>query len=359
MESESGSKPTVEEVLAAEEQAGQARREYQSRRTIADLKSEIRDLHKFVDALEEHNAVLESLREKPKKPKALKHKRRSAGEKKPAALVALASDWHTCEIVSKRQTGGINEHNREIGEERAWRWASALTKLIKREQQTSDVQSLVLWLGGDFLVNDGLHYKSERGCDYSPPDEARIVRDLLAQIIARLRADLDVSRIAIPTSWGNHDRSTPKMIPGHAGDYSHIQSVYKDLAGWFASDDSIDFHIAEAEWLELDVHGYPLLFHHGHAIRYGGGVGGIAVPLLRTVGRLQRDYRFRTLNIGHHHQRNVVQGGTAFVNGSLVGANGYSRDLGLPSEQAAQIAYTIDLERQDIANHYTIWGCDA
>lgn len=348
----------LDEAEAEFREAAFARREHKARRTVSDLKREVRELNRLVDSLEEQNAVLESLRPDPPVHKVMKPKKRKRGGKLPSAFVALASDWHTCEVVSLKQTGGINEHSREIGEERAWRWAKALATMVKREQETCDVESLVVWLGGDFLVNNGLHYKSEHACEYSPPDESRIVRDLLAQILGYLRAELDVPRIVLPTSWGNHDRSTIKMVPGHAGDYSHAQAIYRDLAGWFAADPTFDFRISEAEWLELDVHGYPLLFHHGHAIRYGGGVGGLAVPLLRIVGRLKSDYNFRTLNIGHHHQRNVVQGGTAFCNGSLVGPNGYSRDLGLPSERAAQVAYTIDLERLDISNVYTIWGQD-
>jgi len=344
-----------------EQEAAQvvARSAYRHRRTVADLRREIRELNATVDALEEDVATLEALRTPPPKSQVmspLKRTKRTKGEKLPAAFVALASDWHTCEIVTERQTGGRNKHDQAIGTERAWRWAKGLVRMCKDEQARADVQTVVAWLGGDFLVNDSLHYKSERACDLAPPDEARFIRDLLAQIITYLRAELDVPRIVIPTSWGNHDRSTAKMIPGHAGDYSHMQPVYRDLAAWFARDPSIEFRIAEAEWQAVDVHGYGLLFHHGHAVRYGGGVGGLAVPLLRHMGRLRSDYAFRTLCIGHHHQRGMYQGGAVFSNGSLVGPNGYSRDMGLPSEAPSQVAFLIDLERLEIANFYSLWG---
>lgn len=354
--------PDVEEAIEGEEEEAAtraiARTRHRHRRTVADMRSEIRELNQTIDELEDTIATLDALRAKPPKPKAMKPTKRVRGGKRPTAFVALASDWHTCEVVSLSQTGGINEHSQEIGVERAWRWAKALVQMIHREQETHSVESLVLWLGGDFLVNDGLHYKSERACDLSPPDEAAFIRNLLAQIIHYLRAELDVPRIVIPTSWGNHDRSTPKMVPGHAADYSHIQPVYRDLASWFAGDRSLEFHIAEAEFLPLDVHGYKMLFHHGHAMRYGGGVGGLSVPLMRTVGRLSSDYDFRTLSIGHFHQRGMYQGGKAFTNGSLVGPNGYSRDGAMPSESPAQVAYTIDLERMDVSNYYVIWGTD-
>lgn len=336
-----------------------ARSAYRHRRTVADLRREIRELNATVDALEEDVATLEALRTPPPKQQVMsppKRTKRTKGEKLPAAFVALASDWHTCEIVTERQTGGRNKHDQSIGTERAWRWARGLVRMCQDEQARADVQTLVLWLGGDFLVNDGLHYKSERACDLSPPDEARFIRDLLAQIITYLRAELDVPRIVIPTSWGNHDRSTDKMVPGHAGDYSHIQPVYRDLAAWFSGNQSIEFRIAEAEWLAVDVHGYPLLFHHGHNINYGGGVLGLGVPVLKAVGSLRSDYAFRTLNIGHFHQWGVHRGGEAISNGSLVGPNGYSRDRKFPSEPPRQAAYLIDLERLEIGNYFSIWG---
>lgn len=333
-----------------------ARATHRHRRTVADLRAEVAELHRTVDALEEDIATLEALRAKPPKPRVMSPIRRKRGSKLPAAFVALASDWHTCEIVTARQTAGLNRHDQTVGTERAWRWAKGVVRMCKDEQARTDVQTLVAWLGGDFLVNDGLHYKSERACDLSPPDEARFIRDLLAQILTYLRSELDVPRIVVPTSWGNHDRSTPKMIPGHAGDYSHIQPVYKDLEAWFARTEGVDFLVSEAEWLRVDVHGYPLLLHHGHEIRFGGGVGGLAVPLLRSMGRLRSDYAFRTLCIGHHHQRGMYQGGAAFSNGSLVGPNGYSRALGLPSEAPSQVAFLIDLERREVANYFSIWG---
>lgn len=336
-----------------------ARSAYRHRRTVADLRREIRELNATVDALEEDVATLEALRSPPSPPKpmpAVKGAKRAKGAKLPAAFVALASDWHTCEIVTERQTGGGNRHDQEIGTERAWRWAKGLVRMCKDEQARADVRTLVIWLGGDFLVNDSLHYKSERACYLSPPDEARYVRDLLAQIVTYLRAELDVPRIVVPTSWGNHDRTTAKMIPGHAGDYSHMQPVYKDLAAWFARDPSIEFRIAESEWQVVDIHGYPILFHHGHTINYKRGAGGPGGPLMRMFPDLKTKYTFRTACIGHFHQRGMYRSGQAFTNGSLVGENGFSTDLALAPEPPAQVAFLIDLERLEISNYYSIWG---
>ncbi len=353
-------KPEADEILEAverdEAEKVAARAAHRHRRTVADLRAENRELNATIDALEEDIATLEALRAKPPKLKVMSPTKRTRGGKLPAAFVALASDWHTCEIVTARQTGGRNVHNQEIGTERAWRWARGLVRMCKDEQARADVKTLVLWLGGDFLVNDGLHYKSEKACHLSPPDEARFIRDLLAQIIHYIRSELDVPRIVIPTSWGNHDRSTDKMVPGHAGDYSHIQPVYRDLAAWFAGNSSIEFRISDAEWHTVDIHGYPILFHHGHVISHKRGAGGPGVPLMRMFPDLKSKYDFRTAVIGHFHQRGMYRSGQAFTNGSLVGENGFSEYWGMSAESPSQVAFLVDLERLEIANWYAIWG---
>lgn len=321
------------------------------------LKSEVRTLGRMLDDSASTISALEALREKPKVGKKMARVRSRRKGKLPVAWVALASDWHTCELVTSAQSNGMNVHDPEIGRERAFRWARNLVTMVKLSQSRLDVKTLVLWLGGDFLVNLGLHYGGFWGVMITPEAEARLIRNLLVEIIAYIRAELDVERIHIPTSWGNHDRSSEKIIPGHAKDFSHASIIYEDLAAWFAGDPSIDFQIATAEWNLVDVHGYPILFHHGHAIRYGGGVGGISIPLLKKAGVLQRDYAFRTICVGHFHQYQVFGAGQAVMNGSLVGPNGYSVDLGLASEPPAQAAFVIDLERLEISDHYRVWGC--
>ena len=315
-------------------------------RTNQDLQKEVRALSRMVDERDDTIALIEALRERPPKSKAMKRIKRRRDKKLPVAWVALASDWHTPELVSLAQTNGLNEHNPEIGIRRAWTWARGLVDMVKLSQDRLDVRTRVLWLGGDFMVNDGLHYAGIKSVSLTPPQEATLVRNLLTEIVGWIRSELQVERIVIPTSWGNHDRSTPKIVPGSAGDYSYANEIYKDMASWFAGDPSIEFRISTAEWGVVDIHGYRILFHHGHGLKYAGGVGGLGVPLMRKIGQLRSDYDFRSLCIGHFHQSGMFQAGTAFTNGSLVGSNGYSTDLGLASE------------RQQVSDWYRIWGND-
>lgn len=349
------------EVDASEAQAERIKarqRAEQHQRTVKDLKAELK-LTRLELALErDKTALLEELRNATHEPAPLEVRKKKRSGKLPASFVALASDWHTCEVVTLAQTNGRNEHSVEIGHERAWRWAKGVVTMLKREQLTCDIETFVLWLGGDFLVNDGMHYKSERATLQSPTQETRIVRELLGGIITHFRKELDVPRIVIPTSWGNHDRTTVKMVPGHAGDYSHIQEAYRDLKSWFAiTDQTIDFRIAESEWSTTDVHGYNILWHHGHKVAYWGATGGLSTAVMKTVAAQRNSgYEFKTFCFGHWHTRGMYERGVALSNGSLVGINGFSTDNKLPGEPPAQVAFVIDHERQDISNWYSIWG---
>ena len=354
---------TLDEILqdadvnqAQNERIKARQRAEHQRRTIRDLQAELKIVNLELDQQRDKVAALEELRSPVPKPKALKkRKKKKAGDKMPASFVALASDWHTCELVHLHQTNGSNEHNEEIGIERAWKWADGVATMLERELMTCDIETFVLWLGGDFLVNDGMRYKAELATRHTPFQETRIVRDLLGEIIQYFRSRLDVPRIVIPTSFGNHDRSTPLMLPGHAADYSHIQEAYRDLASWFAtSDDTIEFRIAESDYDIVDIHGYRILFHHGHEVNFGGGHSGLAIPISKTIASLQKDHVFDVACFGHYHQWGMFP--MAMMNGSLVGANGYSKTKKFATELPAQMAFLIDHRRQQIANFYKIWG---
>lgn len=357
------SEPSVDDILeqadvsqAQAERIKARQRAEKAKRTVRDLRAELKVVNLELDLERDKVAVLEELQSPIPKPKAMRRRRkRKKGEKLPATFVAMASDWHTCELVTKKQTGGYNEHNVEIGIERAWRWADGVVSVLQREQSTCDIETFVLWLGGDFLVNDGMHYKSERATLQTPTQETRIARDLLGEIIQYFRDRLDVPRIVIPTSYGNHDRTTIKMVPGHAADYSHMQEAYRDLASWFGlQEESIEFRIAESDFDLIDVHGYKIMFHHGHGIRYGGGHSGLAIPISKKIASLQKNYEFDVACFGHYHQWGMYP--KALMNGSLVGYNGFAEFHSFAKEQPAQMAFLIDHELQQVANYYKIWG---
>ena len=77
-----------------------------------------------------------------------------ASDDTEAVAVVLASDWHIEEPVKRQSVNGLNEYNLEIAEKRIHEFFVNVTKLLKKEQENSRIDTLILWLGGDFNSNN-------------------------------------------------------------------------------------------------------------------------------------------------------------------------------------------------------------
>lgn len=113
-----------------------------------------------------------------------------------------------------------------------------------------------------------------------------------------------------------------------------LQDRLKDEA------DRVAFHIDKSDHQYAEVYDFKLHFHHGHDVRYQGGVGGLGIPLLKKLASWDRvrnaDYHF----IGHHHTQRDF--GRAVVNGSLIGYSPYSMHIGADFEKPSQFFALID-----------------
>jgi hypothetical protein len=70
----------------------------------------------------------------------------------------------------------------------------------------------------------------------------------------------------------------------------------------------------------LQIYDVTVRFHHGHSIRYAGGVGGIYIPTNKAIAQWNKG-RHADLDVfGHFHQ--LRDGGNFICNGSLIGYNG-------------------------------------
>ncbi len=289
------------------------------RAKIKELKGLLRASEKQVEQLDQLVTAYE--RAKAVRPKPMKVRHRATKSKPAVVPVVLCSDLHICEIVTLAQTGGANEHNREIGEERAERLFRNAVRLIKDEQKRCDIREIVWWLGGDFLVNELHGVESMRSCMQSPIEEMEVAVGVLRRGFDYLLKRLDVEKILVPTSFANHGRTTPKPLVAQAPRYDLEQAAYRLLAMHYqkAGETRIEFAINENPLSVIPVGKVTLGFHHGHGIRYNGGVGGIAVPMNSAVKAWgQSDVTQADIyNFGHFHQ--VYSAPKFNVNGSGVG----------------------------------------
>lgn len=116
--------------------------------------------------------------------------------------------------------------------------------------------------------------------------------------------------------------------------------MYHNLAHHFEDEPRVKFIIEEGYNTYIDVYGFTLRFHHGHSVRYYGGVGGLYIPMNKAIAQWDKavpaDYSFA----GHFHQ--MKDGGNFMVNGSMIGYNAFAMSIKADYESPRQAFLLID-----------------
>jgi hypothetical protein len=74
-------------------------------------------------------------------------------------------------------------------------------------------------------------------------------------------------------------------------------------------------------------------------VNYGGGVGGLTIPLNKAIAQWDRAMKADLTLVHHFHQR--FDGGHFLVNGSLIGYNTYAQAIKAAFEEAQQQFFLI------------------
>jgi len=345
----------TDEILATIEEREHAledaRRQRRSIKTMGELRAENRSLHAAVDVLEEHLSVREALAKAVSKPPIVKYRKRKGKD----AIIPICpnSDEHYDEEFTLEQTGGINEQTPEIAEAKVHNYIRRLIRLLEREALDNPVPFMVMPLMGDMIAGE-LHLKDERVSMMTPLEAARFAYRLKRTIIDSLLASGPVERIVIPCVDGNHGRSTAKRTPGLNQRYSHEHDIYLRLAEHYADEKRLNFYIPQTDFVSLPiVDGFTLCITHGDSVRGGGGIGGLAPPLLRAVSRWRQAFPADLYMLGHHHVYWDL--GSVVVNPSAVGYNPFAASLGLAPTPPAQVYTALHTGRMARAMTAQIW----
>lgn len=273
------------------------------------------------------------------------------GKSLPAGTYVMpATDWHMGENVRPEAIQWRNEFNPDIASERAEQFWDSNVTMLNSARSAWDIRQGVLWLGGD-LMTGYIHEEYQEDNYLSPTQEAYLVFETMILGIDHLLAVSDLEHILIPTSHGNHSRTNPKRRISTAAMNSYEHLIFRLLARHYKDEDRLTFQIADGYNNIVDLYGYQIRFHHGDALKYGGGVGGISVPMLRRIGRQATgDLVPVDLDvIGHFHE---LQNPRRFVvNGSLIGWNAYAEEIGCSFQEPLQCSFVID-EKYHLLNNF-------
>lgn len=259
-----------------------------------------------------------------------------------AIPVIVASDWHAEEIVLPAQVSGLNAFNPEIADARIKRFFQASTNLMRNHLNPGvNIHDVVVFLGGDFITND-IHEELVENVAMKPTEAIIWVQN-------RLIAGIDFYLNHTPYSYtfvckvGNHSRTTKKTYFSQENGHSLENLLYVWLADHYRSEPRVKFDIRDGYHTYMDVYSTTIRFHHGHAIKYGGGVGGLTIPANKAIAAWDKA-RHADLDVfGHFHQTKSDQKWKC--NGSLIGYNSFGVAIKGDFEPPRQTLFLVDKKR--------------
>lgn len=278
--------------------------------------------------------VIQNYREFTIKPKAVSGKSESV-------VVVLASDWHCEENVQRGAVADLNEYNLKVAKYRAEEFFRSTLRLVQIFQKDTRIDTLVLALLGDF-ISGNIHEDIAENNNLGATHALIFAEELLISGIQFLLDNSELE-LVIPCHSGNHGRTTKeqRMATENANSFEFF--MYHTLARHFANNKRVKFLISESYVSYLSVYKYTIRFHHGHGMRYGGGIGGLFIPAYKAVARWNDGRRADIDCFGHFHQ--FRDGGSFICNGSLIGYNAYAISKGISYEAPKQVMFVIERER--------------
>ena len=263
----------------------------------------------------------------------------STAPKREATAIVQASDWHAEEPVNAGEVNQLNEYSLDIFAERSKWFFVNVVKLLKKEARATSLKNLVLHLGGDFITNS-IHEDLMESNTLGPMSAIVLVQETLLGGIQYILDNCPfLDKITIVTSTGNHGRTTVRQRIQTELDNSIEHYMYYNLARELKSK-RIDWVLQKGYHTYIQVHNTLCRFHHGHRINYGGGVGGITVPVNKAIANWNTLRHVDMDFFGHFHQ--FFDGGRFICNGSLIGYNAFALAIKAGFEPPRQAFTLID-----------------
>lgn len=252
--------------------------------------------------------------------------------KHEAVAFAIASDWHIEENVKPESVDGANEFNLRIAKKRSEAFFRNTLKLVVKEQQDTKIETLVLALLGDF-ISGNIHDELMESCEVPPIEAAVLAQNFLASGIEYLLANSKL-KLVIPCCVGNHSRITNQVHVSTEQGNSLEWMIYSNLANHFKNNTRVTFVLSKSYFTWVKVYDFDIRFHHGHAMKYGGGIGGITIPVLKAISRYDVSKKAYLDVFGHFH--NPISMDKFVSNGCLIGDTPYGKRLGFTGKPQQQ-----------------------
>jgi len=249
-----------------------------------------------------------------------------------AVPILLLSDLHCGQIVKPSAVNDLNEFNPDIFDDRLDAVFRNALKVINGQRSTVTVREAVVWIGGDIIEGE-LHGDAVQNQTLTTTQQIVRAERALVRGLDYLLEHSDLERILVPTNVGNHGRNT-KRQQSNATENSYEHLAYCSMRRHYRDEPRLEFFIADADCLYMDVYGHLLRFFHGDTVRYNGGAAGPMWNVDKHVKNL--DQTISAAHTFHGHFHTLSFGSRATGNGSLPGCAPYGLQSGYRIERPQQ-----------------------
>lgn len=273
----------------------------------------------------------------PARPKAVKSRKR--GKARGVASIVPANDWHVEETVDPATVSGKNSFDLEIAEDRIHRYYRKIPELIEWQNHLAPVVELWHPLLGD-LISGYIHEELVETNSLSPTEACVFLQEMICGGIDYLRRETKLP-VMIPTCVGNHGRTTQKKRIKSSCANSFEWLLYTTLARYYANDPGVTWMVGRGYHNTQEIMGRKVRFHHGDGLRYQGGVGGLSIPVNKSVAAWNKVEAVDLDVFGHWHT--FLWNYNDWIScGCLIGYNAYSVEIKASFQHPTQTFIVLD-----------------
>lgn len=266
---------------------------------------------------------------------------RSCKRSKPEGVAAVvpATDWHVEETIDSAAVNGKNHFNLVEAEARIRRFYSKIVELIGWQNGLAPVSELWHPLLGD-LLSGYIHPELMESNSLSPTEACVFLQEMICSGIDMLLRETKLP-IFIPTCVGNHGRTTDRKRIKTSHRNSFEWMLYMTLANNYRSNRRVNWSVGVGYHNTQQIMGRTVRFHHGDGLRYMGGVGGISIPVNKSVAAWDRVKPADFDIFGHWHT--MLWHYNKWVScGSLMGYSEFSVEIKAEFQHPTQAFIVVD-----------------
>ncbi len=255
----------------------------------------------------------------------------------------IMSDFHCEETIDPQAVNNLNEYNLTIAKKRAITFFHGGLRLTEIQRTGVKIDNLVLGLLGD-MISGNIHDDLKENNSLSATEALLFIQDIIISGIEFLLKEGKFKKIYVICKFGNHSRTTKE--PRYSTDYKNNYEwlMFHQIKKYFEKEKRLEIIVPISYHYYFQIYNYKIRYHHGESIRYQGGVGGITIPVNKSIAQWNKSVPGVYLDcFGHFHQ--LFDGGNFICNGSGIGYNTYAIREKFSFEPPRQAFFLIDKKR--------------